>query len=264
MEKSVVENIVKQSKAIEGWLSREAALLIGALDTFQKSLSITGDIFEIGVHHGKSAVLLNNLLQAPEMLHICDIFDSQENNVSGSGSGSRAIFEANLQKYSNQPLGKIHACLSTDLTPDRVGKKRYRIFHIDGGHNKDEALADLTLAALCIMDQGILIVDDPFRYEWPGVTEAIIEFLQTHQEFTSIVVGFNKLILARKIIAEQYKAFLDNASSRSRFGLVTPISYKQLPFAGGQLRIFFIPSYVQNQRVGLVSKVIRKIKGSFG
>ena len=50
---------------ISGWFSREAAMLFACLDETPGREGIHGDFFEIGVHHGRSAVFLASMLRAP-------------------------------------------------------------------------------------------------------------------------------------------------------------------------------------------------------
>ncbi len=229
-----VKHIIKFStstRKIGGWFDTEAALLIGILDTYQKTLKITGNIFEIGVHFGKRAVFFNNLLGPSEEMQICDIFENQTLNASGSGFGSKIEFLNNMDRYGKHPIDKIHHCLSSDLTIKSIGTN-YRLFHIDGGHNKDEALFDLTLAAKCLHDKGVIIVDDPFRHDWPGVTEAIISFLEANDDFRAFAVGFNKLLIAKKSFAAECLTHLDNKELRKSYRISYPYGFKKVQIAG--------------------------------
>jgi hypothetical protein len=56
----------------------------------------------------------------------------------------------------------------------------------------EEALSDIQLAADAIVASGAIVVDDPFRPEWPGVTEAILAFLEDRTDWTAVAVGMNK------------------------------------------------------------------------
>ena len=231
----------------------EAAMLIALLNKFQRSQNIEGNIFEIGVHHGKSTIFFEHLLSSSENINICDIFDSQESNISQSGLGNKDIFLENIKKYSSKEINSIYSCLSSELKLNHIGSG-YRMFHIDGGHNKNEALADLILASEAIHPKGIIILDDPFRPEWPGVTEAMIEFLKTYENFAAIVVGFNKLVIAKKEVSTGYIEFLDNKINRSYYELTYPFSYKKLPFLNSELRIFYIPSFINPKKIKLLLK----------
>lgn len=240
MKPAIAAKLLSQTAHIEGWLLTEAGMLLAMVDEFQKEKDIVGDVFEIGVHHGKSATFFSNLLRPSESLHICDLF-GMEGNASSSGSGNESIFKRNMEAYAPKPVTIYHKCLSSKLSADNLGKN-YRFFHVDGGHNPDEALGDLILASKVLHAEGVIVLDDPFRVEWPGVTEALIVFLQLNKDFEAIVVGFNKILLARKSVASQYKSFVTNNQNRLNYDIAFPWEHKQLPFAGASLDIFFIPT----------------------
>jgi len=165
----------KQSKAIPGWFSTDASMLFAWIDEIQKRNNIEGDCFEIGCHHGKSAVLLASMVKpGKEKLAVCDLFGMQSDNVSRSGNGDLDAFNRNMQPIRDSGVGiNIFQKNSATLTASEIGQT-YRIFHVDGGHNPDEALIDLRLAAECTIESGAIILDDPssqrdtfgFSYPW--------------------------------------------------------------------------------------------------
>lgn len=215
-------------------------MMFALVDELQKRARIQGDLFEIGVHHGKSAVMLASMANPEsETLSVCDIFASQHSNVSRSGYGDRQVFEANLRRYALHfaPI-RILQVNSKELRPDEVGDN-IRFFHIDGGRNADEALSDLRLAAASLVQDGVIVVDDAFRPEWPGVTEAIIRFLDGHREFCAVVMAFNKLMIARRPAADLYCG-VGSQTLRDQYDLGYPWSLKTLPFLGNQLLIFWM------------------------
>lgn len=243
---------------VHGWFRNEAALLISSLDEFQKLKGISGNIFEIGVHHGRSSIFFSHLLGGDESLNVCDLF-SNEGNVSSSGSGDEEIYKANMNKFGQRRPNQIFKSFSSELTPEKISNN-YRFFHIDGGHNPDEALGDLELAAKTIHHKGVIIVDDPFRDEWPGVTEAILLFLQKNQEFEAFAVGFNKLFLCRKEAALDYREWMEN--NISRYGFKFPYEKKVLPFSNSKILIVFISQrYLQLNWKGRIRMLLMKLKG---
>lgn len=246
-----------RSKKIKGWLSREATLLIALIDEVQKQNDYKGDIFEIGVHHGKSAVLFSQFLREDEVLDVCDIFDDQSKNKSNSGDGNKSTFLKNVKTLGKNKIGKIYQMLSCDLYREKL-PVNYRIFHIDGGHDTEEALMDLELAADKIIDSGVIILDDPFRQDWPGVTEALVKFLEKKPDFTAFTVGFNKLMICRKAFAEKYLAIIDDKSQRQIFQLHYPIIFEKKRFGSNTMRVFTIKTEM-NMR-SLKVKVKRMLK----
>lgn len=245
------------SRSINGWFSQEAATLISCIDAYQKDRDIRGDIFEIGVHHGKSSVFMAGLLRPDEQLSVCDIFDDQTRNESVSGKGDEQIFHANMKKVLPAERIRVFKKYSTELTPDEIGNK-YRIFHIDGGHNCDEALSDLRLGAKTIVSGGVLVVDDPLRIPWPAVTEAIVLFLGENPNFGAFVLGFNKMCLAERSYVEDYGNLYTDKKTRELAGIGYPYNFKKLRFCGEDLNIFYVHSTVDPD--SLKSRAVRYIK----
>jgi hypothetical protein len=233
--------VVRQARKIEGWFSPQAAGLFALLDEAQRGADIQGHLFEIGVHHGRSAVLMVALARPNERFGACDIFGGQGQNVSGSGAGNRAEFEANISRLApNFDRLDIFESTSDQLRADQLARP-IRLFHIDGGHLVDEALADLRLAAESVDPRGAIIIDDPWRVEWPGVTEAILDFLREKPDLRPVVLGFNKLVLCPLAVRDYYDEFVMRHAwdyfPRSAF------ASKEIPVAGHPTMVFFLPSY---------------------
>ena len=230
----------KLAKSVDGWFQKEAALLLALFDEVQKRADIRGDLFEIGVHHGRSSAVLSHFTRSPdERYGVCDLFGEQGANVSDSGRGDRAIFESNMAKLGPDGLRlEVFAKRSDQLSLDEIGRNAYRFFHVDGGHNPDEALADLELASEAIAEAGIIVVDDPFKVEWPGVAQASVEFLLAHPEFDAVAAGFNKLILARRDSAEPYRAAFADPDTVAAAGLGPPVIMLRRRFVNAEPAIF--------------------------
>ena len=211
------------------------------IDAAQKQAALFGDLFEIGAHHGKSTVMLGQMADRGETVEVCDIFGSQTLNASASGAGDRAIMERNMGRLApGQPL-RIHECMSSELTADALG--RYRFFHVDGGHLVEEALGDIRLGGEVLDDRGVVVVDDPFRIEWPGVTEAILAFL-ADTEWVPVALGFNKIVLCRRHALPVYSTVVDGDKAWSYID-ARMYERKHLPIAGTDTPIFYVPTYRQ-------------------
>ena len=233
----------RQVRRIHGWFSREAAQLFALLDEAQKRAHVGGNLFEIGVHHGRSTVFLGGLVDGQkERLAVCDIFDQQELNVSGSGRGNYEVFLANMRRaFGRADFVDTFQCLSSELTPEDIGTK-YRFFHIDGGHSHRACYGDLELAAACTIPNGLIVVDDPFRPEWPGVTEAILRFLEKYDGiFCPFLLGFNKFVLIRASSCGFYETFLrEHAWS---YVPREPFALKMVQVVNSDVYVFYVPTY---------------------
>jgi predicted O-methyltransferase YrrM len=245
----------RKLSGISGWFSLEAAMTFALIDEVQKSNGISGNLFEIGTHHGRSAVLLANML-APtdERLAVCDIFDQQDGNVSRSGLGDRQIFERNVgpQLPCAEAL-QVFACMSDKLTEDQIGRS-YRFFHIDGGHNTEEALGDLRLAARTLVPGGVIALDDAFRDVWPGVTEALLRFLQEFPDFAGLAIGFNKMLFARRELVTTYRERLLDREVLAEYHIRFPWHVKQMSFAGDQILVYYIPESLKGRTIRNLSR----------
>jgi hypothetical protein len=258
MDPSEARRIAKAANGISGWFSADAAALFALLDAVQRSQGVTGDLFEIGVHHGRSAVLLCSMAGPGESVGACDLFGHQDLNVSASGSGDRAIFERNIAELvPGFDRLVVHARSSAELRADEVGGP-HRLFHVDGGHSRDEALGDIRLGAEVLHERGAIVVDDPYRLEWPGVTEAILQFLDERPDFTAVAVGFNKLVLVRQDASAPYECALAQPWAYLDANV---FSSKTAPIAGRQATIFYIPPYRQAPRLEPAVARMRSLPG---
>jgi hypothetical protein len=229
------------------------------LDEVQRTDGTTGGLFEIGVHHGRSAVLLCLMARARELVSVCDLFGQQQLNVSGSGSGDRAIFERNVDDFvPGFDRLVVHEKSSADLRADEIDGPQ-RLFHVDGGHASEEALNDIRLGAQVVHERGAIVVDDPFRSEWPGVTEAILRFLKENADLSVVVVGFNKLVLVGNDARPSYERAL---SSPWEYFDRRVHAMKTTQICGSPATIFYIPSYRQIARLEPLVARARSIDAS--
>lgn len=206
MNQAAVERFLDETAAVEGWFFPIDALLFGAFDEMQRALGVVGDAFEIGVHHGKSAILLGRLLRDDERLGVCDVFEQQEANVDHSGEGSRHLFLENMQRFAPAAARgvRVFAKRSDALTTDETTTS-CRLFHIDGGHRPEDVMGDLRIAREAVGCGGIVIVDDVFNPSWPGVGEGVHDFMRAPAPgLVPLVIGGNKAYFAKPGDASMY------------------------------------------------------------
>lgn len=99
--------------------------------------------------------------------------------------------------FSMMPNGEVHnsAIDSHHLV---------RFFHIDGCHTEDAVKSDLTLANKCLLNGGIILLDDALNPDWPGVASGLHKYLleswKENNEANALypfAFGYNKCFLAR-------------------------------------------------------------------
>jgi hypothetical protein len=224
---------------IEGWNGPGAFRFLDSIDDIQKNqFGISGSVAEIGVHHGQFFTYLAMLRASGERAMACDVFEQQELNKDGSGCGDRAIFEQNLQRY----LGSLNGIIIFSQSSDQLTKRdvisrigQIRIISIDGGHWRDIVINDLCVAASCLHENGIVVLDDVFCEYWPGVTEGLTCYLWNAYERGAIqsrlppqgklvpfAVGCNKTLLCFEDKYPQWIALFE------KFGPNDALQAKQL------------------------------------
>ena len=160
-----VEEYVRRIETIPGWFYSDDVALFRKLNELQQDSGLTGDLLEIGVFEGKSAILLGYFLAQGERLVLCDNFQQ--------GEGVRERLETRWRAYHDQ-LPEILMHSSTRLDAEKLGKT-FRLIHIDGSHDYAMVKSDIQLARETIKDGGIIIFDDYMHTGFPGVAAAVWE-----------------------------------------------------------------------------------------
>jgi hypothetical protein len=201
MHSEEVRRYLDETRHVEGWFFPVDAYLFAFVDAIQKREGIRGNLFEIGVHHGKTALFLARVAAEGEALGVCDVFEQQELNRDGSGEGSRELFVRNMQDFPVRVFAKESSALTTEETTTRC-----RFFHIDGGHRAEDVAGDLATAQRALLEDGVVALDDLFNPNWPGVSEGFYRFQATHPDaFSPLLIGGNKVLFARPHAAARYE-----------------------------------------------------------
>lgn len=199
---------------VTGWFERTSAEVISAILQRQLEVGIVGNVAEIGVHHGRSFLLLANGLRDDERGVALDIFGDQERNVDHSGRGDRAAFEANLKQWADPAKVDIRQTASTDVPPEQAVETfgKVRLFSVDGGHTAAITAHDLKLAESCLVDQGVVVLDDIFNPAWLGVITGLRNYLdEADGALIPFATSANKLYLARPDAVSTYIPHLRTA-----------------------------------------------------
>lgn len=152
-------------------------LVFAALFDLQDRRGTGGDVLEVGVFEGRSAILLGRLLGPGERVVVCDLFGdpapdvtNQAENRAQYGSLQRRTFEENCRRHlAVQP--EVHQCPSADLV-SRLPADRFRFVHLDGSHNYDVVRADIDTARVLLGPGGVVAFDDYRSIHTPGVAAA--------------------------------------------------------------------------------------------
>lgn len=205
MTRDEVTRYLDETRPVEGWFFPVDAYLFGFIDDVQRREGIRGNLFEIGVHHGKTAMFLARCVRDAEVLGVCDVFEQQELNRDRSGEGSREIF---LRNMGSHPV-RVFATESARLTPEDTTSE-CRFVHIDGGHRAEDVMNDLLVAERALLPEGVVALDDAFNPNWPGVSQGFYQFVASHPDtFAPLLIGGNKVLLARPAAVARYERQFD-------------------------------------------------------
>jgi hypothetical protein len=223
-------------RLVTGFLEPEILLVLDVLNSAQRAKQISGAIAEIGVHHGKLFIGLSLLQRGGEKSVAIDIFDDQELNVDGSGHGNIDKFRNNVNLWSSMDDVVIHQGDSTKLEPQKLTELAggdIRFFSVDGGHTEEIVFSDMKLAEATLVDGGVVIADDVFNEQWPGVAVGTLRYLEDGAKLAPFLIGFNKVFFAQPDYCEAYRAAVESA-------------------VGGKLRMGTGSSVFAGHEVGLV------------
>lgn len=184
---------------LQGWVAPRQPMMVGIIDAIHQERGITGDIAEIGVHHGLFMLLLAAVRRDGERIRAFDVFEDQASNVDASGMGSRSHFEAAINRWYDPAHFDVHQIDSLTMKGPEIARylpKPVRLFSVDGGHTRIHAANDLHVANQVITPGGVVILDDFFAVLWTGVTEGFFDFMNSGPVKLAPLVYFeNKLYL---------------------------------------------------------------------
>lgn len=198
-------DVVPRIAAIPGWFNIDDLAHFSLVLETQTTGGIHGDLLEIGCYHGRSASVLAMHLQAFEKLFLADAFDLPLDDPYGDTPTPEQVWQNLAAAVPNLPRERvsIQRSYSTDLQLPPGTNVRFA--HIDGGHDAATVREDLALCAKYLMPGGVMAIDDYAHPQYPGVTEAVNDFLCCQASFR-ILADLNrsgalgrKLYLARNM-----------------------------------------------------------------
>ncbi|WP_200301925.1 class I SAM-dependent methyltransferase [Streptomyces adelaidensis] len=166
---------------VPGWFPVLDQLLFDWCLNRQEVAGARGDLLEVGVYMGKSAIFLGGHLQEGEAYTVCDLFESDapddanqaEATKSYRSTLTRQAFEANYLAF-HDALPRVLQGPSS-IVPGEVKPRSCRFVHIDASHLYEHVHGDITAARDILLPGGIVVLDD-FRSEHtPGVSIAAWE-----------------------------------------------------------------------------------------
>jgi hypothetical protein len=198
---------------VPGFLTPEAAALLHDIGARQRRAGIAGDIAELGVFYGRSALVLGLCLAGGERLHACDRFAVGARDVPGwqfdTDEEPEAFLRAWWDRWAPDPSALVvHRGDSRRLDPVDLGAPA-RLIHVDAGHEYEDVLGDLRLASAALHPLGAIVADDVLLPEWPDVTVALIDHLRAPDaDLVPVAIAQHKAVLCRPDAAGVYRDWL--------------------------------------------------------
>lgn len=204
---------------VTGFLEPGNLPLLKVLDSAQRARGVSGAVAEIGVHHGRLFIGLHLLQRGSGTSVAIDLFGDQALNIDKSGNGNLDKFTDNVALWSTTDGLVLHQGDSTKLTPDVLRDKAggpIRFFSVDGGHTEEIVYSDMRLAEETLADGGIVIADDIFNQQWPGVAVGTLRYLDDGAKLAPFAIGFNKVYFTQSEHCDEYRSALESAFVGSR------------------------------------------------
>jgi hypothetical protein len=222
---------------VDGWMGDRIGQILRFVNRYHLSKGISGDIVEIGIHHGKLFFVMASLRCDLDMCVAIDVFEDQELNIDRSGSGSSHQFINHLNTLFPDLVAhtKIIKADSMSITPAAahcvISKNGVRLFSVDGGHTAVHVVNDLSIAQELIVPSGIVMLDDFLGPLWPSVTEGFFLFMaKNNVRLAPLLIFQNKLFLTtyseHHLALDAMRKFLDvevpqeMASGRWRYSMM--------------------------------------------
>jgi Methyltransferase domain len=212
-----IARYIAEMDSVPGWLESIDCWLLYFAAKFQQASSTEGDILEIGVYRGRSAILLGFLLNANQCLVANDVFAQQEllsldnriDNHRWYKDNSKEEFLANYARFhADPPVAVVGPSASVAARTGRA----YRLIHVDGAHDFDTVREDIKLALRLLAPNGMIVLDDICKPHimdvaaatWDAVSKGeLVPVLFTDQKLYSV---------ARDGSADDYRAFMVEAA----------------------------------------------------
>ena len=175
--------------AIKGWFNEIDRRCFAALLESQ-SESPPGDLVEVGVFQGKSAVIIADYLREGERFVVVDLFgdvehfddtaeaaaNRRENQKSYPNLTRRAFEESYLSIHDQLPV--VVQGFSSEVVA-HVAPGGARFIHIDASHLYAPVKTDCESSKLLLRRGGVVSFDDWSNSKCPGVAAAIWESVAT-------------------------------------------------------------------------------------
>jgi hypothetical protein len=172
--------IAEGRATVPGWFVKQDAELFALVSELQHEQGIVGDLLELGVYQGRSAILLGYLAGPDERVILCDLFgtsaevapDVRQDLQSYDGL-ELETFLSQWHRFHAEDPGELIVGPSSRLA-GRSWDRPVRFVHIDGGHTYEVVQDDIGIARCALAASGgVVVFDDVRAARSPGVGAAV-------------------------------------------------------------------------------------------
>ncbi|MEV7977300.1 class I SAM-dependent methyltransferase [Streptomyces sp. NPDC086519] len=182
---------------VPGWFPVLDQLLFDWFLNRQEKAGLRGDLLEVGVYMGKSAIFTGRHLRPGETYTVCDLFEgdapddaNQAESTKSYSKLTRRVFEQNYLAFHDELPRVLQG--PSSLVATEVAPGSCRFVHIDASHLYEHVHGDIGAARELLLPDGIVVLDD-FRSEHtPGVSIAAWEAV-LNRDLNPICLSTQKL-----------------------------------------------------------------------
>lgn len=169
---------------VPGWLTVTDQTSFSWVLEYQNANEPPGDLLEIGVYKGKSAIHMGRYRKFGEKFTVIDLFDdafgSEHINKSAAKTYkdlTKTEFEANYAAFHREMPKAIRGPSSEIINHVEPGTCRF--IHIDASHMYEHVKEDIESARKLLRPDGIVVFDDYRTEHTPGTAAAVWEAILT-------------------------------------------------------------------------------------
>ena len=177
---SMATTTPKKLDDVPGWMIRADQWLFERILSFQVGSQAPGDLVELGVYKGKSAIVIGRHQQPGETFTVCDLFEDVTSELTLHQADRNAYRTLSEEEFANNYLA-FHDTLPevvrglSSAIEDHVTAGSCRYIHIDASHMYVNVREDAAAARRLLRKDGVVVFDD-FRTEHTiGTANAVWE-----------------------------------------------------------------------------------------
>jgi Methyltransferase domain len=170
--------VVPDLATIPGWLDEMDEALLRFFLRTQVETGELGDLAELGVFMGRSAVVLGDYVQPGEAFTVIDLFEQPAANDANRDENLGQYPHLTQREFEGHYL-RFHSTLPTvvrgysQTIPEYAAHGTHRFVHIDASHLYDHVVGDIAAARILLSPTGVVVFDDIRESHTPGVAAAV-------------------------------------------------------------------------------------------